>query len=287
MSLSKLAVNSKNLSSLTSELNAGTYFGSNKDDAFDKNNKNSMAALSELVDVAKDWSSEIANALGYRAPMYTIGEIPSELSEDIAKWVPGELGGAVRAVSNIFEANEQDGVIIDGIGDFSGKFDMELPKNSMLYRASGITDQRVRTPSICKMRVYVSNHLSNDLLGTALNQISALDPTGLLGGVANNILYENGSTRAQNALYKLRWIQENGKPFKVYTPHCVFERMIIKDIEITTDETLMDTLCADITFTELLMYAPLSSIANVAKRESVVNPESKTWFGKAKDWIAK
>lgn len=285
MSLSKLAVNNKKLSSLTSELNSGTLLASNNDDAFDKNKSNSMANLSEIVDVAKDWANEISNALGYRAPMYTIGEIPAELAEDLSRWVPSELGGVVRAVGDAISGNEQDGVIIDGIGDFSGKFDMELPKNSMLYRSSGITDQRVRTPAVCKMRVYVSNHLSNDLVGAALNQVKALDPTGLLGTVANNLLYENGSTRAQNALYKLRWIQENGKPFKVYTPHCVFERMIIKDIEIVTDETLMDTLCADITFTELLMYAPLSSIANVAKRESVVNPESKSWFGKAKDWI--
>lgn len=293
MALSDLAYSRTPASSMTSELNSGTLFSLGGEDAFDKNKSAGLSTVANWVDIASDVASEVSNMLGYRAPMYTIGEIPVAGSEEVSQWVPDALGNVVRAVSGIRnqlrdKANRketQDGVIIDGIGTFDGKFSMELPKNAMLYRSSGITDQRVRTPSECKMTVYVSNHLSDDILGSVANQINALDPTGLLEKVTDNILRDGGNTRAQQALYKLRWIQENGKPFKVYTPHCVFENMIIKDVTVKTDETSMDTLVADITFVELLMYTTNGSLARTPTRENVID-SSSTSFSRVSD-IAK
>lgn len=286
MALSDLAYSRTPASSMTSELNSGTLFSLGGEDAFDKNKSAGLSTIANWVDIASDVASEVSNMLGYRAPMYTIGEIPNAGTEEVSQWLPDSLGNIVRAVSGLIGyGSEQDGVIIDGIGTFDGKFSMELPKNAMLYRSSGITDQRVRTPSECKMTVYVSNHLSDDILGSVANQITALDPTGLLEKVTDNILRDGGNTRAQQALYKLRWIQENGKPFKVYTPHCVFENMIIKDVTVKTDETSMDTLVADITFVELLMYTTNGSLARTPTRENVVD-SSSTSFSRVGD-IAK
>lgn len=286
MALSDLAYSRTPASSMTSELNSGTLFSLGGEDAFDKNKSAGLSTIANWVDIASDVASEVSNMLGYRAPMYTIGEIPNAGTEEVSQWLPDSLGNVVRAVSDLVGyESEQDGVIIDGIGTFDGKFSMELPKNAMLYRSSGITDQRVRTPSECKMTVYVSNHLSDDILGSVANQITALDPTGLLEKVTDNILRDGGNTRAQQALYKLRWIQENGKPFKVYTPHCVFENMIIKDVTVKTDETSMDTLVADITFVELLMYTTNGSLARTPTRENVID-SSSTSFSRVSD-IAK
>lgn len=286
MALSDLAYSRTPASSMTSELNSGTLFSLGGEDAFDKNKSAGLSTVANWVDIASDVASEVSNMLGYRAPMYTIGEIPNAGTEEVSQWLPDSLGNVVRAVSDaIGYGSEQDGVIIDGIGTFDGKFSMELPKNAMLYRSSGITDQRVRTPSECKMTVYVSNHLSDDILGSVANQITALDPTGLLEKVTDNILRDGGNTRAQQALYKLRWIQENGKPFKVYTPHCVFENMIIKDVTVKTDETSMDTLVADITFMELLMYTTNGSLARTPTRENVIDSSSSS-FSRVSD-IAK
>lgn len=271
-------------SSMTAELNAGTLFSLGGEDAFDKNKGNSLLGVANYVDIATDVASEISNALGYRAPMYTIGEIPAEGTEEVSKWLPDSLGNVVRAIGDAISGNEQDGVIIDGIEDFSGSFKMDLPKNAMLYRSSGITDQRVRTPCECKMKVYVSNYLSDDLLGSLTNQINALDPTGLLGKVTDNLLRSGGNTRAQNALYKLRSIQETGKPFRVYTPHCVYENMILKDITISTDADTMDTLVAELTFVELLMYATNGTISRIADRKNVVKTDQQ---GILRKWVEK
>lgn len=271
-------------SSMTAELNAGTLFSLGGEDAFDKNKGNSLLGVANYVDIATDVASEISNALGYRAPMYTIGEIPVEGTEEVSKWLPDSLGNVVRAIGDAVTkgGSKQDGVIIDGIEDFSGSFKMDLPKNAMLYRSSGLTDQRVRTPCECKMKVYVSNYLSDDLLGSITNQITALDPTGLLGKVADNLLRSGGNTRAQNALYKLRSIQETGKPFRVYTPHCVYENMIIKDITISTDADTMDTLVAEITFVELLMYATNGTISRIADRKNVIKTDQQ---GLLRQWV--
>lgn len=284
MSLMDLASSRTPASSMTAELNAGTLFSLGGEDAFDKNKGNSLLGVANYVDIAKDVASEISNALGYRAPMYTIGEIPVEGTEEVSQWVPDSLGNVVRAIGDAVTkgGSKQDGVIIDGIEDFSGSFKMDLPKNAMLYRSSGLTDQRVRTPCECKMKVYVSNYLSDDLLGSVTNQITALDPTGLLGKVADNLLRSGGNTRAQNALYKLRSIQETGKPFRVYTPHCVYENMIIKDITISTDADTMDTLVAEITFVELLMYATNGTISRIADRKNVIKTDQQ---GLLRQWV--
>ena len=282
MSLADLASSRKPASSMTAELNAGTLFSLGGEDAFDKNKGNSLLGVANYVDIATDVASEISNALGYRAPMYTIGEIPAEGTEEVSQWLPDSLGNVVRAIGDAISGNEQDGVIIDGIEDFSGSFKMDLPKNAMLYRSSGLTDQRVRTPCECKMKVYVSNYLSDDLLGSVTNQINALDPTGLLSKVTDNLLRSGGNTRAQNALYKLRSIQETGKPFRVYTPHCVYENMILKDITISTDADTMDTLVAELTFVELLMYAPNGTISKIADRKSVIKTDQQ---GLLRKWV--
>ena len=280
MSLTSLALSSKPASSMTAELNAGTLFAVGGEDAFDKRKGNALATVANYVDMATDAANEIANALGYRAPMYIIGEVPSEDASEVSQWVPDSLGNVVRAVGDMVYGNQQDGVIIDGIEDFSGKFGMDLPKNAMLYRSSGLTDQRVRTPCECKMKVYINNHLSDDILGSVVNGISSLDPTGVIDTLSNNVLRSGGMTRAQSGLAKLRWLQENGKPFKVYTPHCVYENMIIKDIGVTTDAGSMDTLCAEITFMELLMYAPNGLLNKIPARQNIVNPTTKTWLGR-------
>lgn len=253
-------------------LGFGGYDNSN---TLDKRNNGDPMGTRNKVNEYKTVADTITNALGNRSPYYIIGEIPSETGELIDKYGKflGQFGGAVRAVSDLITGKEQEGVIIDCLGDVSGNISIELTTNPILFKGSNIADGRLRKPNVVKAVVGVSNFNNDDMIDMAIDTISALDPTGLLGG-AINMLTNSGNTRAQTALYKLRWLQENGKPFKVYTPHGMYENMVITTIEPVTNAGTMDMLFASITFTEIIYAQPYFSnpgdTAAVPVRENVV-----------------
>lgn len=236
------------------------------------------SSLSSYVDTTKDLIDTTANALSSRSPMYIIGEIYDgySIGDKLSKWLPS-TENLVRAVNKTVNGVKQTGVIIDGLGDMDGTMSVEFTANPTYFMASTTTDQRYRKPTTLRMTVMVSNYLSDNILGGTLSGLSSLDPTGLFGNLESNILY-GGNTRAQNALYNLRWLMENGEPFTVYTPHGIYENMLIKSLKPTTDAEKMDMLYCDVEFQEIIFFTPYTNQPGVVPaRKGIVKPSS--WAG--------
>ena len=249
---------------------------------FDKNNQGLYGTVTSIATTVTNWADEISKLAGTRNPMYMIGDVAeSIIGEENSKYLPDQAKGLVRAISQFAGGVKQQGVIIDGIGDISAEISVEMPKNPFLYRSSGITDQRVRNPNVVKMRVMVSNYLQDGLTDILVDALSGLDPTGL----TKNLLSEGGNTRAQQALYKLRYIQETGIPFTVHTPHGIYEQMLIKSIRPKTNSTNMDMLDAEIEFVEVLMYAPLSKYDQQLARNNIMPTTTEYQNATNWDWI--
>lgn len=280
---------------VSSKLVASILYGS--EDALDKRNSEGSAWVKavKVVDATKDVSETIANALGIRSPYFVIGEIPRQAGTKTI-WSSQERAalGVIRAVAQDYSlfagGNEQEGVIIDCLGDVTADVSVEFTQRPIFYQSSTVIDSRIRKPVIIKATVAVSNHLSDDLKGQALTQAANLDATGALEATKNILLY-GGNTRAQYALYKLRWLMENGKPFTVYTPHGYYENMLIQSIKPQTNEGTMDMLLCDIVYQEAILTAPYGSKTELEKRslqrKSVLptNSEAGTpLWSKAQNW---
>lgn len=249
---------------------------------FDKNNQGLYGTVTSIATTVTNWAEEISKLAGTRNPMYMIGDVAeSIIGEENSKYLPDQAKGLVRAISQFTDGVKQQGVIIDGIGDIAAEISVEMPKNPFLYRSSGITDQRVRSPNVVKMRVMVSNYLQDGISDIIVDALSGLDPTGL----TKNLLSEGGNTRAQQALYKLRYIQETGIPFTVHTPHGIYEQMLIKSIRPRTNATNMDMLDAEIEFVEVLMYAPLSKYDQQLARNNIKPTTTEYKNATNWDWI--
>lgn len=233
---------------------AGSY-GAGKD--FDK--RNGSTDTTEKISNFKTVMEMLANTVGTRSPYYKIGEIQgTAVGRWASRYLQNSLGNVVRAITDVVDAvtgDGQTGVVIDGFGTVSGKIDVELTKNPVVFVSNAVTDSRMRNPNTVNMTVYVSNYYNDDGLGAAVDYLTAFDPTGI-AAEAVNILAKSGNTRAQEALYNLRRIQEQGKPFTVYTPHGVYENMLIKSLSPKTTAENVDMLECDIVFQELIMYEP-------------------------------
>lgn len=265
-------------------------------DALDKRNSDSSLWVKavKVIDAAKDVAETIANAAGIRSPYFVIGEIP-ELAGTKTIWSSQERAalGVIRAVaansSFLSGKVKQEGVIIDCLGDVTADVSVEFTQRPIFYQSSTVIDSRIRKPVVIKATVAVSNHLSDDLRGQALTQAANLDATGALE-LAKNVLLYGGNTRAQYALYKLRWLMENGQPFTVYTPHGYYENMLIQSIKPQTNEGTMDMLLCDIVYQEAILTAPYGSRKELEnrslQRKNVINTsESQTLASKYQNWI--
>lgn len=243
---------------------AGAYTLGGQGKDFDKRNATEFVnnqTLSETISSVKTISEMLTNAVGSRSPYYTIGEIQStNIGKVAARYFQDVLGNMVRAIAPIGD-DGQRGVIIDGFGTISGKIDVELTKNPVVFVGSGITDNRMRNPNTVTMTVYVSNLYHDDGIGAAVDYLTAFDPTGI-AAEAVNALAKDGNTRAQRALYSLKTIQESGQPFTVYTPHGVYENMLIKSLSPKTTAENVDMLECEVVFQEIIMFQPYSSGAN-------------------------
>lgn len=280
---------------VSSKLVASVLYGSA--DALDKRNSEGSAWVKavKVIDAAKDVAETIANTMGIRSPYFVIGEVPKRAGAKTI-WSSQERAalGVIRAVAwdsrQIAAGNEQEGVIIDCLGDISADISVEFTQRPIFYQSSTVIDSRIRKPVMIKATVAISNHLSDDIKGQALTQAANLDATGALELAKNELLY-GGNTRAQYALYKLRWLLENGIPFTVYTPHGYYENMLIQSIRPQTNETTMEMLLAEITFQEAILTAPYGSKSELEQRslqrENVINTsKDKPLWSKAQNWIA-
>lgn len=261
-------------------------------DSLDKRNQDGFKDFTDAISAINDVTDMFSSALGVKAPYLTIGEVQKNDWLD-SSWYGQALnssgfGAAVRAVQNIAYGTEQQGVIIDCLGDVSGETSVEFTSNPMMYITNGIVDSRIRQPAHVSATIGVSNYLADDILGDLLNV--GTRALGNLGGGLVNQLMNGGSTRAQAALYRLRWLMENGKPFTVYTPHGVYENMLIKSIKPRTTDATMDMLYADIEFQEVILYSYYRNDITELKKNTtpartIMNNKSKgantliSWIG--------
>ena len=250
-------------------------------DALDKRNKSWFSTTVQTIDAAKDVAETIANAVGLRSPYFVIGEIPKSAGQQyIWSNYDKAMVGVVRAVSNAYNRwdTTQQGVIIDCLGDVSANMSVEFTTKPLVYLTNSVVASRVRKPTVVNATVAISNYLADDALGMTMNQAASWDPTGTLDVARDELLY-GGFTRAQYALYRLRWLMENGQPFTVYTPHGYYENMLIQSIKPKTDESNMDMLLCDITYQEAILAAPYLTNIDLVKRSAtrtVIKPADTT-----------
>lgn len=258
-------------------------YGTDEYDALDKRNTANLRGLvrNTLVDSAKDIINTVENTIGARAPMYKIGDREGWDETATSMWAPSATKGLFRAVTTLFDKSDrQEGVIIDGIGDADGSISVAFTKNPVIFRGNEVIDNRFREPMTLRMTVMVSNYLNDDITGTLVDSIANIDPTGVVGEIKNMLAY-GGNTRAQNALYRLRWLAENAKCFNVYTPHGVYENMLIKSLKPQTNANTMDMLYCDIEFQEMIMYSPYSAGVGKMPARRTVDSVRDGWTNSA------
>lgn len=254
------AGNLNNLNSgswVTSALGAGII---DNFSSLDKRNLKAGNEVLEAINIGKTIVDATSNALGLRSPYYIIGEVKASDDYSWAGLADNALGTGsfVRAVTNT--KTTQEGIIIDCLGDVDGKWGVDMTTNPVFYGSTTVTDSRVRQPAELTAEVAISNYLNDNIIASAVAGAAAF--AGSLGtSIANTILY-NGNTRAQRGLYKLIYLMENGIPFKVYTPHGIYDNMLIDSIRVKTDDKSMEMLYATLTFKEVIMARPYYSDPN-------------------------
>lgn len=238
----------------------------------------------EKVDENTEYMNHMAKMLGSSSPYYKIGEITWLDSQPLfSMFGQNAFGNMVRAIANPIEKAlslfgidkvYQEGVVIDGFGTISGSIDVKFTENPVLFVGSSISDGRFRTPNTVQMHVYVSNYYNNSGIGKWMDNMLSGDDTQVWSTFTKNLLLYSGNTRAQQALYNLRELQETGRPFTLYTPHGKYENMLIESIKPVTNDQNVDTLECDITFKEMIMYEVYRTDGNtisIPSRQNVGN----------------
>ena len=240
-----------------------------------------VSAISNVQEILTD----LSHAAGMKNNMYVIGRYEEPIDENTT--FLGRLGQQAdryitRAVSYwTGNAQTQNGVIIDGFDNFRGDISVALPDNPVMYDTS-VVDQVVRNPNRISMRVYVDLMHTDDIVQNIL-QSFANSFAGLSGTILNAVTGEK-LNRAQKALSGLQWIQENGRPFKVYTPHKVYDNMMIERISPLNDQKMNEILAADITFKEII---PTQSLGYQNKTTARIAPSNSVSTAvKAWGWIS-
>lgn len=286
-------------------LNGGLFGNPNKNgyakepstDAFDKRStsQGDYFKTTNKMSEYRAWIDMVSNAIGVRSPYYTIGEIQgTSTGQYVTRYMQNQVGDTIRAITSTIDAfsgNGQAGVIIDGFGDVSGKIDVEFSKNPVVFVSNSVSDNRIRNPNTVNMKVFVSNYYNDNGLGAAVDYMTSTykEKTGI-AAEAIKWLFNNGNTRAQEALYNLRRIQERGRPFTIYTPHGVYENMLIQSLKPKTTAENVDMLECDIVFQEVIMYEPYYTSEDdrtYPERTNVISDDDSTTWGSIKSSFSK
>ena len=229
------------------------------------------AGGTELGTFLSNGMKSIFSPFGAKDNKYIIGRLDSNLF--------GTDNLVTRAVSSAYNTltgeNQQRGVVIDGYDEMNAELTVGLPSQPVMYTTS-VVNQRVRNPDTFKMRVYVTNLNSDDIVDSMEQSVM-----NFAGGLGNLLL--NPETRAFKALNDLKWLQENGEPFKIYTPVRIYENMLIEKISPISNKSNYDTLVADIYFREIILAKSLGDSSKASAR-TAPSPVANT-FAKAKKWI--
>ena len=282
-----LAVVSGKVSSITNgsriaNFVSTTLFGNS---SFLRNDERSVDRVTSAISNIQEILTDLSHAAGMKNNMYVIGRYEETVDESNS--IIGRIGQQAdkyiaRAVSYwAGNSQTQNGVIIDGFDNFKGDISVALPDNPVMYDTS-VVDQVVRNPNRVSMRVYVDLVHTDDIVQNIL-QSFANSFAGLSGTIMNAVTGEK-MNRVQKALNNLQWIQENGKPFKVYTPHKVYDNMMIERISPINDQKMNEILAADIVFKEII---PTTSLGFKNKTAARLAPTQKiSDAAKAWGWVS-
>ena len=265
MSLTQI---SGQVSSITSGNGIGnflsqTVFGNS---TFLRNHERGIDKVTGAINDLQNIFSDLSSAAGIKDNMYVIGryEEQEDQKDFLGRLTQPYKTAWSRAVSYwTGEGEQQQGVIIDGFDNFRGDISVALPDNPVMYQTS-ITDQVVHNPNRVSMRVYVDLMHTDDIIQNIIQTVA--NSFGGLAGTIMDAATGNKLNRAQKALEGLLSIQEYGRPFKVYTPHRVYDNMMIEKIIPINDQKMNEILAADITFKEIVLTQPLGKIDKTSAR---------------------
>lgn len=271
-----LAAVSGKVSAITNGSRIGNYtskalFGNS---SFLRNDERGIDKVSGAISNIQNILTDLSGALGAKNNMHVIGRYEEDEKKDFLGRLVSPITTAWTRAVSYWGAGEKDqtGVIIDGYDNFRGDISVALPENPVMYDTS-VVDQVVRNPNRVSMRVYVDLVHSDDIVQNIMQSVA--NSLGGLAGTIMNAISGNTMNRAQKALSGLQWIQENGRPFKVYTPHKVYENMMIEKIAPLNDQKMNEILAADITFKEIIPTRPLGSNVQTTARISPTNSARK------------
>ena len=254
-----------------------TLFGNS---SFLRNQERGIDKVTSTISSVQNVLTDLAGAAGLKKNMYVIGRYEEEVTGDgiISRLKNEATAYWTRAVSYwTGDENAQNGVIIDGFDNFRGDISVALPDMPVMYDTS-VVDQVVRNPNRVSMRVYVDLIHTDDIVQNILQSVA--NSFAGLGGTIMNALTGEKLNRAQKALNNLQWIQENGRPFKVYTPHKVYDNMMIEKISPINDQKMNEILAADITFKEIIPTQSLGDVKKTAARKAPsqkVSDAARVW----------
>lgn len=288
-----LAQISGKVSSITNGSGIGNFassalFGNS---SFLRNDERGIDKVSGAISNIQNILTDLSGAIGMKDNMHIIGRIEETASGEgynddfigrtMKQIATSSVGTKLVTAVSYWTGMNQSGVIIDGYDNFKGDISVALPDNPVMYSTS-VTDQVVRNPNRISMRVYVDLMHSDDAVQNIMQSVA--NSLGGLAGTLMNAISGNTMNRAQKALSGLQYIQEYGSPFKVYTPHKVYENMMIEKIAPINDQKMNEILAADITFKEIV---PTQSLGKNTKTTARIPPSSSARnLASAAGWLS-
>ena len=228
----------------------------------------------------------VQKLLGVKGELYTIGYIGFEEDSKFPKFLQGGLVGSlaktVFSVGGAFNRNfgtslwesVQNGITIDGFFRFEGVMGVELPTYPIQYQTD-INMHRIRTPDTVAMELFISAYGSDDIVSDSIKELRNNNLVSLLSG-------EDGNTaRIRRKLNEFRWLMQAGKPFKLYTPHCIYENMVLTKIHPKNDEQTMDGWSGILEFKEVVYYTDANDTKSRVTK-SALSPQANSVVAKFK-----
>lgn len=236
----------------------------------------------------------VQKLLGVKGQLYTIGYIGLRqesgakkifrggFAESLRKTYYSALDAVQRNSLGFFGIDEkrgavQNGITIDGFFRFEGVMGVELPTYPIQYQTD-INMHRIRTPDTVAMEIFISAYGSDDIVSDSIKELRNNDFVSLLAG-------EDGNTaRIRRKLNELRWLMQAGKPFSLYTPHCIYENMVLTKIHPKNDEQTMDGWSGILEFKEIIYYTDANDTKSRVTK-TALSPEANSVVSKFRSFF--
>lgn len=174
----------------------------------------------------------------------------------------------LSALANETNSDANNGVQVDGIFNFNGELSITLTKNPVQKNAD-INDHRIKQPKRLTLEVGVSNDVVRpDVLSVAKR---------FLGDIVNTYTGANLDDRRIQTFENFKQLMYDGLPFKIVTPHGIYENMLLTSIRPITREDNIGLFQAYLDFQEVILF---DSVEN-----EKTNPTRKGVTGVLKDRV--